>query len=76
MKWLTRLLFPSTGRTIRISPDHLPGLTPPKAAPFIPKRSKPEQDPGPDIEGLYEKFIANGGSKPKQRNKKDRGVGF
>ena len=76
MKWLGRILFPGKDRTIRISRDHLPGLKPPKSAPFIPKPSKPKESPGTDIEGLYETFIAYGGLKPKKRSKKDRGVGF
>ena len=76
MKWLTRLLFPGTGRTIRVSPDHLPGLKPPKSAPYVPRQSKPEEQKGPDINGLYEQFIAAGGLKVKKHKKNDRGVGF
>lgn len=76
MNWFMKMLFPGTQQTIRISPDHLPGLIPPKPAPFTPKPSKPTQSEGPDIDAMYKRFKSFGGYKPKKRNKNDRGVGF
>jgi hypothetical protein len=76
MNWLMKVLFPSAKGTIRISRDHLPGLTPPKAAPFKPKRSDTQTSLAVDLDGMYKRFEANGGVKAGKRTKKDRGVGF
>jgi hypothetical protein len=76
MNWLLNILFPRKTGTIRIHRDHLPGLTPPKAAPFVPRSSTQEQTPGTDIQALYEQFIKSGTVTRTKRTKKDRGVGF
>lgn len=70
MNWLFTLLFPSTRRSIRINPNHLPGLTPPKAASFTPMPPKPVEPEGPAIHDLYKKFREATGSSPKKRNPK------
>lgn len=76
MNWLINLLIPRKTGTIRINRDHLPGLTPPKAAPFIPRSSRQDEPTGTDIKALYEHFIASGTVARTKRTKKDRGVGF
>lgn len=76
MNWLLNHLFPRKTGTIRINRDHLPGLKPPKAAPFVPRPSTQEQPTGTDIQALYKQFIESGTVTPTKRTKKDRGVGF
>jgi hypothetical protein len=61
MKWLTSLLsrwiFGNKGGTIRIDPDHLPGLRAPKAKPRYPvDYPRPKSPPGTDIDALYRRF--------------------
>ena len=77
MNWLYHLLFPRSGRTIRISPDHLPGLKPPQAPPRVhrhpEKEGKPEQT---SVEAAYAKYLAKGGSTQKKRPKNTKGVKF
>ena len=52
-KWF----FGTTPKPIRISPDHLPGLNPPKPAPVIPKHHSPvEPEKQSDVERVYEIF--------------------
>jgi hypothetical protein len=76
MKWIINLLFmPTTGRTIRISPDHLPGLKAPTRAPFRPAPPKPKEPKGSSIEDHYRNFKASDASKAKPV-KRDRGMGF
>jgi hypothetical protein len=77
MKWILKLMFPSLYKPVRINKDYLPGLTPPKVAPFTPRLPKQAAPPEPDIKGLHKKFILSGGSKATtKRPKNDRGVGF
>jgi hypothetical protein len=72
MNWIN-LLF-AKKQTIRISRDHLPGLRPPKAAPFRPRLSKPElKSSTKQIDEAYERFKASGASK---KNRKKGKGGF
>lgn len=77
MNWLTEIiktLFPS-GKRIKVDPDHLPGLRPPRSAMRCPAPPPEAIRPTPpDIDGIYARFIASGGDKVKR--KQDRGVGF
>jgi hypothetical protein len=77
MKWLLEWMFPALrGRAVKISRDHLPGLLPPKAAPFTPKKSKPEVfEPWPSVDEWYKRFKASG-SASKKRKKRDDGMNF
>ena len=77
MKWIIELLFPDLrGRAVKISRDHLPGLKPPKAAPFSPKRAaQAERCSGPSIDEYYRRFIASGSEKAK-RKRSDDGMSF
>lgn len=76
MTWLIHMLFPSTRQSVRISPNHLPGLRAPKAAPKVPHLAPTPEQKQPVIEQQYERFRASRGSQPTQRKKQDRGVGF
>lgn len=76
MNWILNILFPRKTGTVRINRDHLPGLKPPKSAPFVPRPSTQEPAPGTDIKALHEHFIASGAVARTKRTKKDRGVGF
>lgn len=58
MNFLMNLLFPGNRRSVRIRPDHLPGLTPPKAAPFRPARAQNHEISVTDIDKLYSRFLA------------------
>lgn len=58
MNFLMNLLFPGNRRSVRIRPDHLPGLTPPKAAPFKPARTQTNEIQVTDIDKLYKRFLA------------------
>jgi hypothetical protein len=71
--YLLNLLIGSTGKSVRIDPDHLPGLRAPKPAPFRP--SRPESEPGPEVDygTMYRNYKA---SKKKPTKPIDRGVGF
>ena len=75
--WITTLLnilFPS-GKRIKIDPDHLPGLRPPRSRPKLPvDAARPDPHPASDIDGIYERFIAGGHQKKHKKN--HRGVGF
>ena len=77
MKWLTdiiHILFP-TGQRIKVDPDHLPGLRPPRSASRTPVPPPETVRPTPsDIDGIYARFVKAGGHKTKK--KQDRGVGF
>jgi hypothetical protein len=72
---LINLLF-AKKQTIRISRDHLPGLQPPKAAPFRPLQSKPEtQSSTTQIDEAHKRFKASDASK-KNRKKGKGGFDF
>lgn len=71
-----RLIFPGTAQAIRIRPEHLPGLKPPTAAPHIRLPKKPESDPGENIDRIYKRFQAQGGSSKSRKHKKNRGFDF
>lgn len=77
MKWILEWMFPGLrGRAVKISRDHLPGLQPPKAAPFTPKKSKPEAfEPWPSVEEWYKRFTASGATKKKYK-RRDDGMNF
>jgi hypothetical protein len=77
MKWIIELLFPTLrGRAVKIRRDHLPGLKPPKASPFSPKRTdQGERYKGPSLDEYYERFKASGSGKAKRR-RPDDGMGF
>lgn len=69
-KMIMRHLFHQDG-TIRIDPNHLPGLTPPKAAPPLPY-SRLDNTPlptGPTVEELYEHFVRTPRACPKRPRK-------
>jgi hypothetical protein len=77
MKWLTTLLgkwfFGNKGGTIRIDPDHLPGLRAPKPKPRFPiEYPRPQTPPGTDIETIYWRFYKSRIGKPfvRKTNKK------
>ncbi len=58
MNFIINLLFPGNRRSVRIRPDHLPGLNPPKAAPFKPSRTQTHEIQVTDIDKLYKRFLA------------------
>ena len=72
-KMIMRHVFHQDG-TIRIDPNHLPGLTPPKAAPPLPysRRNTTPPPSGPTVEELYERFVRTPREVPK-RPKKPKG---
>jgi hypothetical protein len=75
--WLTDLMgmFLPKKERIKISPDHLPGLRPPRIMPSIPPRGQEEATPGPDIEAMYRAYRASG-PRPKRRQKRTKGLGL
>ena len=75
MNWLMNIIFPKRTGTVRINPNHLPGLTPPKSSPFTPRPSTADEAPEIDIKAIYKRFIEGGGDTQKRKNN-DRGVGF
>lgn len=71
---LGRVIF-GGGKRVKIDPDFLPGLRPPKVAPRLPdgvRRHAPEIS-GPDIAALYKRFLASGAGK-KRKRPNDRGM--
>ena len=50
-------LFPSWHKPIRIDPDNLPGLAPPKTPPMRPVRPKPLEPADPDYQGMHRHFM-------------------
>jgi hypothetical protein len=71
MKWIINLLFPpTTGRTIRISRDHLPGLKPPTSAHYTPEPPKTNLPAAPTLEDHYKNFLASDASKKKPAKRK------
>jgi hypothetical protein len=58
MNFLINLLVPGNKRSVRIRPDYLPGLNPPKAAPFKPARTQKHEIQVTDIDELYKRFLA------------------
>ena len=70
LKDLLARVFPGRYRPVKIDPNHLPGLTPPTAAPFRPTKSEPEKMPEPNYEEMYEKFKKSESSKRLDRSKK------
>jgi hypothetical protein len=53
LDWIVSFFI--TGRTIRVNPDHLPGLRPPKPMPFRPKLEQ-KQVEAESIYDTYERF--------------------
>lgn len=76
MNFLMHLLIPGNRRTVRIRPDHLPGLTPPKAAAFKPQRSKVAEHPSADIDKLYKRFLTRSPMPDLKRACKRKGLKF
>lgn len=75
--WITDLLnliFPK-GKRIKIDPDHLPGLRPPRSRPALPVDApRPNPHVPSDIDGMYKRFVTGGHKKHHKKN--HRGVGF
>lgn len=63
-------LFPSWHKPIRIDPDNLPGLIPPKTPPMHPVRPKPIEPQAPDYQSLYMKFKKTRSTTRRQPNTK------
>lgn len=74
MDWLIDLLFSRRQGTVRVGRDHLPGLTPPKPAKFIPHRVSETEPKTEDINEMYKKFKSK--RPDKQRSDKRRGFNF
>lgn len=71
--YLLNLLTGSSGKAVRIDPDHLPGLRAPKPAPFRPARPAPAPGPEVDYWTMYRNYKTSNRKSPKPI---DRGVGF
>lgn len=71
---LWRVIF-GGGQPVKIGPDFLPGLRPPKVAPKLPHGALPKSAEldGPDLDALYTRFLAAGASK-KRKRPNDRGM--
>lgn len=68
IKNFARWVLFGTGKRIRIDPDHLPGLRPPKSGPPIPplpRPNEPEITYLKEIDDLYRRFK----SAPRSRSK-------
>lgn len=71
---ISRYVFRQSGK-IRIDPDNLPGLRPPKPAPPLPFK-RPDQAPGnsnPSVEDLYKRFVRLSGDRPKDQRRPREG---
>jgi hypothetical protein len=76
MNFLMNLLIPGNRRSVRIRPDHLPGLTPPKAAAFKPQRSEVAENPSTDIDKLHKRFLTRSPMPDLKRISKRKGFEF
>ncbi len=71
MKWIIDYIINGGARrSVRISRDHLPGLTPPKPAPFRPPQLQDVPPQKPSINDYYRRFLSSDDSKPKTHKPK------